>query len=107
MKGLCVSYRLIFFFFWLISPPLDYDSSHDLYDQVYPNTTVLQFEVIVIDNGTVPRGASAAVNINISNTCLMDVEYGDIDYWITVSDSTGEMFLRIPKYFVFPYGEYR
>ena len=59
-----------------------------------------------MDNGTIPRGTSATLNITISNTCLLDALYGKIDYKFLVDDSTGELFLRIPKYYKFPYGEY-
>lgn len=72
----------------------------DLWNDVYLNYTTLQFNVIAIDNGTVPRGDIASVNITVSNTCVMDVLFGDITYIFAVNKSTGGMTLRIPKYYV-------
>ena len=48
---------------------------------------------------------AASLSVNVSNTCLMDVEYGAIDYRFIVDDATGEMVLRIPKYWVYLFGE--
>ncbi|XP_052265940.1 uncharacterized protein LOC127868328 [Dreissena polymorpha] len=81
-------------------PPVDYNSSMELYDDVYLNYTTLQFQVIAIDNGTVPRGDVASVNVTVSNTCVMDVLFGDIKYIFAVDKVTGGMTLRIPKYYV-------
>ena len=86
-------------------PVVSFDTSLDLHKEIYENSTTLVFEVIAIDNGTVPRGSSATVNITISNSCLLDARYTNTEYKVTVNDTTGELFLRIPKYYVYPYGE--
>ncbi|WAR01796.1 TOLL6-like protein [Mya arenaria] len=82
------------------NPPVDYDNTRDLWDDIYQNFTTLQFKVIALDNGTVQRGDIADVNIFISNTCVMDVQFGNIEYTLTVNNYTGGMTLRIPKYYV-------
>ena len=84
---------------------MSYNTSLDLHKEIYENSTTLVFEVIAIDNGTAPRGSSATVNITISNTCLLDARYTNTEYKITINDSTGELLLTIPKYYVYPYGE--
>ncbi|XP_053385192.1 uncharacterized protein LOC123535922 isoform X1 [Mercenaria mercenaria] len=81
-------------------PPVDYNDTMELWNDVYLNYTTLQFNVIAIDNGTVPHGDTASVNITVSNTCVMDVLFGDITYIFAVNKSTGGMTLRIPKYYV-------
>ncbi|XP_060555809.1 uncharacterized protein LOC132716530 [Ruditapes philippinarum] len=81
-------------------PPVDYNDTMELWDDVYLNYTTLQFEVIAIDNGTVPRGDRASVNVTVSNTCVMDVLFGDITYIFAVNKTTGGLTLRIPKYYV-------
>ena len=70
----------------------------DLWGDVYQNFTSLHFDVHAIDNGTIPLGTSASINITVSNTCVMDVLYGDIKYIFTVDNTTGMMYLRIPGY---------
>ena len=97
-----ISFFTVDFFF---SPPVDYNTNLSLYYDIYPNYTTLNFEVIAIDNGTVRRGMSAVLSVNVSNTCVMDVEFGPIVYNFVVDDSTGEMVLRIPKYWVYLFGE--
>jgi thrombospondin 2/3/4/5 len=77
----------------------------ELYDDVYLNYTTLHFQVIAIDNGTVPRGHVASVNVTVSNTCVMDVLFGDIKYIFAVDKVTGGMTLRIPKYYVLDFCE--
>ena len=101
MKCVVKRSRCVIFF----SPVVSYNTSLDLYKEIYENSTTLVFEVIAIDNGTVLRGSSATVNITISNTCLLDARYTNTEYKITINDTTGELLLRIPKYYVYPYGE--
>ncbi|WAR01795.1 TSP3-like protein [Mya arenaria] len=81
-------------------PPVDFNDTMDLWNDVYLNYTTLNFQVIAIDNGTTPRGDIATVNITVSNTCVMDVLFGDIQYIFAVNKTTGGMTLRIPKYYV-------
>ena len=83
---------------FLFSPPIAYDATMDLWGDVYQNFTSLRFDIHAIDNGTIPLGTSASINITVSNTCVMDVLYGDIKYMFTVDNTTGMMFLRIPGY---------
>ena len=86
---------------------MDFNSSYDLYDDIYLNYTELIFEVIAMDNGTIPRGMSANISITVSNTCVMDVLYESIKYMFVVDNTTGEMNLVIPKYWVFLFGEFQ
>ena len=75
----------------------------DLWDDVYLRYTSLLFDVYALDNGTIPRGTSASVNITVSNTCVMDVLFGKTNYIFTVNNSTGKMHLIDPGYWVFDY----
>jgi hypothetical protein len=59
-----------------------------------------------MDNGTVPFGMTAAINITVSNTCVLDVFFGKIRYMFHVNDTTGEMTLRIPGYWMYEFSEY-
>lgn len=93
--------------FKIHSPPVDYNDTMDLWGDVYLNYTMLQFQVIAIDNGTIPRGHSASVNVTVSNTCVMDVLFGDIKYIFAVNKTTGGMTLRIPKYYVVDFSKYK
>ena len=89
------------------SPSVTSNTSCDFGDDIINDTdsTTLQFQVIAMDNGTIPLGTSAEVNLTISNNCLNDAKEGAIVYKLFVNDSTGELFLRIPKYFKYPYGK--
>jgi hypothetical protein len=78
----------------------------DLYKEVYEANTLMKFTVIVVDSGSPVRGATAAVEIDIDNSCLIDVEYKAIPYTITVNISTGEIHHRLPGYYYFEYSEY-
>lgn len=84
-------------------PPLNYDSSLELWNDVYLKYTQLEFTVVAMDNGTVPFGMTAKININVSNTCVMDELYGKIKYMFYVNDTTGEMTLRVPKYWMYKF----
>ncbi|XP_052242642.1 uncharacterized protein LOC127852727 [Dreissena polymorpha] len=84
-------------------PPVIWDSTYDLWGFVYLSYTSLQFYVISMDNGTVPFGMKAKVNINVSNTCVLDVLFGKIDYMFIVNATTGELVLRIPKYWMYEF----
>ena len=72
----------------------------DLWGDIYLDYTTLMFDVVAMDNGTTMRGASASVNITVSNTCVMDVLFEDITVNIFVDKYTGGMYIRIPKYYV-------
>ena len=91
----------------IFSPPVDYNQTMGLWENIYLNYTLLQFDVLAIDNGTIPRGVTASVNVTVSNTCVMDVLFGDIEYKFYVNVTTGGMTLRIPKYYVVEFCKYR
>lgn len=56
-----------------------------------------------MDNGTVPFGMTSSLNVTVSNTCVLDVLFGKISYMFYVNDTTGDMTLRIPKYWVYDF----
>ncbi|XP_052065558.1 uncharacterized protein LOC127705275 [Mytilus californianus] len=86
-----------------ISPALDYNATHDLYNEVYTANTTLSFTVIVTDHGSPVRGTAASITFLVDNSCLMDVEYGVILYSLTVDNMTGEVFFRVPGYYYYEY----
>ena len=75
----------------------------DLYKEVYEANTLLKFTVIVVDGGSPTRGATAAVEVDIDNSCLIDEEYQAIPYQLTVNSSTGEIYHRLPGYYYYEY----
>lgn len=79
----------------------------DLYKEVYEANTMLKFTVIVVDGGSPMRGATAAVELDIDNSCLIDVEYQAISYSITVNVSTGEIYHRVPGYYYYEYSKHQ
>lgn len=81
----------------------NFDDTYDLWGHVYLLYTSLIFDVIAMDNGAVPLGMKATMNITVSNTCVLDVLFGKITYLFLVNDTTGEMTLRIPKYWVYDF----
>ena len=87
------------------SPPVNYNDTMDLWGDVYLNYTTLNFWVIALDNGTVPRGDKSNVSVTVSNTCVMDVLFGDIKPIFEVNGTTGGLTLRIPKYYVVEFGK--
>lgn len=92
--------------FTLFSPPVDWDDTYDLWGDVYLRYTTLYFTIVAMDNGTVPLGMTATANITVSNTCVLDVLFGKIQYIFFVNDTTGELFLRIPKYWMYDFCKY-
>ncbi|XP_078573147.1 uncharacterized protein LOC144859992 [Branchiostoma floridae x Branchiostoma japonicum] len=60
----------------------------------------LQFSVIAVDSGTPPRGDIATVSMTISDTCLYDSLNKSIEYDVSVENHTGNVYLRVPKYYV-------
>uniref|UniRef100_K1P9Z2 Thrombospondin-4 n=1 Tax=Magallana gigas TaxID=29159 RepID=K1P9Z2_MAGGI len=85
-------------------PPISiFNDTMDLYKEVYEANTMLKFTVIVVDGGSPMRGATAAVELDIDNSCLIDVEYQAISYSITVNVSTGEINHRVPGYYYYEY----
>ena len=85
---------------------MEYDESLSLWKDVYKRYTSLLFDVHAIDNGTIPRGMSATINITVSNTCVMDVLYGKISYIFRVDNDTGGLNLVIPAYMVVDFSKY-
>lgn len=85
-------------------PPISiFNDTMDLYKEVYEANTMLKFKVIVVDGGSPIRGATAAVEVDIDNSCLIDVEYQAISYSITANVSTGEIYHRVPGYYYYEY----
>ena len=87
----------ITFFF---SPSINYSKSLDLKLQVYNGSTELTIEIVCIDKGTPLRGQATNVTVNISNTCLVDETFGRTNFSFTLNISTGEIYLRIPGYWI-------
>ncbi|KAL3880478.1 hypothetical protein ACJMK2_032714, partial [Sinanodonta woodiana] len=87
----------------VIRPPVEFNRSLDLWREIYVNTSIARFTVVAIDNGNPPRGTQIYYNITLDNSCLVDVEYGPIDYSFMTDNNTGEIFLRTPKYWVYMY----
>ena len=86
------------------SPPLDYNATHDLCNEVYAANTTLSFTAIVTDHGNPVRGATASVTFLVDNSCLVDVEFGLTPYAMSIDNTTGEVFFRVPGYYYFEYG---
>ncbi|XP_061171608.1 uncharacterized protein LOC133181081 [Saccostrea echinata] len=85
-------------------PPISiFNDTMDLYKEVYEANTLLKFTVIVVDGGSPTRGATASVEVDIDNSCLIDVEYKAIPYTMTVNVSTGEIYHRLPGYYYYEY----
>ncbi|VDI75919.1 thrombospondin 2/3/4/5 [Mytilus galloprovincialis] len=85
------------------SPPVDYTNISDIRRQVYNGSTELTLEIIGIDQGTPPRGSAVNVTVNISNTCLIDEWLDRTNMLFTVNQSSGDVYLRIPGYWVINY----
>ena len=63
-------------------------------------------KVVALDNGVDPvRGAIATINITLSNTCLMDVLFDEIENEVLVNQTNGGVFFRIPRYYVREFGK--
>ncbi|KAK3582849.1 hypothetical protein CHS0354_039999 [Potamilus streckersoni] len=87
----------------VIRPPVEFNISLDLWREIYVNTSIARFSVVAIDSGNPPRGTQIYYNVTLDNSCLVDVEYGPIDYSFRTDNKTGETFLRTPKYWVHLY----
>ena len=59
-----------------------------------------------MDKGSPVRGASATVELDIDNSCLVDVEFLAIPYSVTVDNVTGQVYHRVPGYYYYEYGEW-
>ena len=88
------------------SPPIEYDETMNLYGDIYLNYTTLMFNVYAIDNGTIPRGTSATVNITVSNTCVLDVLFTQTNFSIVVDNTTGGLNFVVPGYWVHDFRKY-
>ena len=66
---------------------------------------LVEMIVAVVDGGTPRRGDVANINLTISETCLYDVLGDPIETLIYTNETTGGLFLRVPKYYLFEYGE--
>ena len=77
----------------------------DLLKVVYKQMTTVTVKVVAMDKGSPPRGAVGLINITVINSCVIDTLYQEIDVLFVVNETTGEVYFRIPKYWVFKYRE--
>lgn len=90
------------------SPPLSrYNASFDLYYIVYNESSEVTFSVAAIDNGVPRRGTVASVRLTLSNTCLLSALFEEIYLHLEVDGTTGQVWFRIPKYWVYDFGRRR
>ena len=62
--------------------------------------------MVAMDTGIPRRGATATVRLLLSNTCLLSVLFEEIDSTLEIDITTGQVWFRIPKYWVYDYGLY-
>ncbi|XP_071497188.1 uncharacterized protein [Diadema antillarum] len=69
------------------------------------NSSFYMVEIIVaaIDGGTPSLGDVVLVNLTISETCIFDILGESIESSIYINETTGELHLRVPKYYLFEY----
>ncbi|XP_071504666.1 uncharacterized protein, partial [Diadema antillarum] len=69
------------------------------------NSSFYMVEIIVaaIDGGTPSLGDVVLVNLTISETCVFDILGESIESSIYINETTGELHLRVPKYYLFEY----
>ena len=96
------------FVYSFYSPSLSrYNYSISLFDVIYNELSELLIKVVALDNGVDPvRGAIATINITLSNTCLMDVLFDEIENEVLVNQTNGGVFFRIPRYYVREFGSF-
>ena len=56
------------------SPPLQYNENTDILIETWPHKTEVSFTVVAMDKGTPTRGTYANVTVEMSNTCLVDLQ---------------------------------
>ena len=84
----------------VFSPPVSqWNFTQDILDVVWPDTTNITFQILVMDQGDPVRGTTASVEVEVSNTCLIDTEYLPIEYNFNVNSTHGIMHLRVPGYY--------
>ena len=76
-----------------------------LYDTVYKESSSVTLQVVALDQGSPPRGSTGSVSITLKNSCLLDVLLQPINHNVIVEEETGNLTLRIPKYWIYDYGE--
>ncbi|XP_070566935.1 uncharacterized protein [Ptychodera flava] len=64
------------------------------------DTTVLEFTLAAIDAGTPTKGDTATVEIILHNSCLYDTREWPIQVEVTTGYTSGEVYLRVPKYYM-------
>ncbi|XP_077978069.1 uncharacterized protein LOC144433608 [Glandiceps talaboti] len=64
------------------------------------DTTILTFTLAAIDSGTPTRGDTATVEIVIHQSCLYDVRERTIEVEMFTGYTSGEVYLRVPKYYM-------
>lgn len=57
------------------------------------------------DGGQPTRGSYANVTVELSNSCLIDVFYKPIEYNYNIDNRTGDVRLRIPRYWHRAFGK--
>lgn len=77
-----------------------YNSSIDLYKVIFPKKTTVMVSLVALDNGSPRRGAVARVNVTIVNKCLLSVLRKHLEYKYVVNATGGEVYFRIPKYWI-------
>ncbi|XP_072182289.1 uncharacterized protein [Diadema setosum] len=64
---------------------------------------IVEMIVAVIDGGTPSLGDVVHVNLTISETCVFDTLGESIEFSIYIKETTGELHLRVPKYYLYKY----
>ena len=82
-------------------------STSDYYADVYNETSEVNMQLAFLDRGTdPPRGTVVKPKFVLSNSCLMDVLFQQIQLEADYDNTTGGVYLRIPKYWIDFYGDY-
>ena len=62
--------------------------------------------MIVTDKGTPTRGTYAQVEVELSNSCLIDFFYQPTFYDFIVNEDTGDVHLQVPGLYHYEYGKF-
>ena len=88
------------------SPPIEYNETEDLHKSVYVKNTTLQLTVYVVDDGDPVRGATASVTMVVDNSCLVDVEFGQIPFQFNIDIEKGFLYFVVPGYRYYNFRKY-
>ncbi|CAH1799045.1 unnamed protein product [Owenia fusiformis] len=86
-----------------VNPPLNYSTDDDLYRVIYNRTSTIFYTLVAVDKGDPTRGATATLTIDISTTCVWAVNYHPTSFQIVVNETNGDVFFRIPGYWIYNY----